>query len=556
MFISRFWTALLALAVGGLLAIVILGKDVVNRERVENTTAILYKEMTKVDVALKLHARKRLDVLLTVAVDPEVRRLFYSAASNQDKLVKVRNALLNTLRKKNSNLDKYTADLLIALNLKGEVICQVGKNEREHGYVLAGFPAVDAALRGYIRDDIWKLNNDVYLMAMRPVIEQGRYVGAIVHAMKVSDKLAVAISPSLQLAFFAGNTMVAVGSPPAVKGPKAQGSHIAQPLDKVLLNAKFQKDGYSEVQRIESSEDEFMAVYSRIRGEAANNNVGYALVASIDVMIAPTEFYEKAGTQDIDALPTAWLIIGVILVILIGWAWNYLEAERPVGKLLQSIVALEKSDPKDQLNIYRFRRKIRKVATAINALIDYKMRSILETSETSSETSSKSIDAILGQGDNDSRLSSASFKFVEPTASDVPPPPPVEGQSSSSSSDEPAPSRPITMPQEKLPPAVAKAGPKNRPPTPPSGTSAPQAVEAARPSPEEEQKYFKEIYQEFIDLKKNLGESVEQLTFERFLGTLKKNRDTLMARYDCQYIKFKVYEKDGKASLKATPVKD
>ena len=51
------------------------------------------------------------------------------------------------------------------------------------------------------------------------------------------------------------------------------------------------------------------------------------------------------------------------------------------------------------------------------------------------------------------------------------------------------------------------------------------------------------------------GEATEQLTFERFLVTLKKNRDTLMARYDCKRVKFQVYEKDGKASLKATPIK-
>ena len=64
MFISKFWTLLLALIIGVSLAVIQLGRDVVNRERAENTTAILYKEMSKVDVALKLHARKRLDVLL------------------------------------------------------------------------------------------------------------------------------------------------------------------------------------------------------------------------------------------------------------------------------------------------------------------------------------------------------------------------------------------------------------------------------------------------------------------------------------------------------------
>ena len=67
--------------------------------------------------------------------------------------------------------------------------------------------------------------------------------------------------------------------------------------------------------------------------------------------------------------------------------------------------------------------------------------------------------------------------------------------------------------------------------------------------------YFKKTHSEFVALKQKLGESVDQLTFERFEVTLRKNRDTLMARYGCKSVTFKVYEKDGKASLKATPVK-
>jgi hypothetical protein len=116
---------------------------------------------------------------------------------------------------------------------------------------------------------------------------------------------------------------------------------------------------------------------------------------------------------------------------------------------------------------------------------------------------------------NGSRLSAASFKFSEPSSADVPSVPPAD----------------------KLPPA---------PPTEPT-------VKAL--SPEEEHRYFKTIYEKFIALKKQLGEPTEQLTYERFSGTIKKNRDTLVARYKCEQVQFEVYEKDGKASLKAIPVK-
>jgi hypothetical protein len=38
--------------------------------------------------------------------------------------------------------------------------------------------------------------------------------------------------------------------------------------------------------------------------------------------------------------------------------------------------------------------------------------------------------------------------------------------------------------------------------------------------------------------------------------TLKKNRDALMSRHGVKRVKFSVYVKEGKASLKATPVRE
>jgi hypothetical protein len=92
------------------------------------------------------------------------------------------------------------------------------------------------------------------------------------------------------------------------------------------------------------------------------------------------------------------------------------------------------------------------------------------------------------------------------------------------------------------------------PPPPPAPVGAQKAA-SALPTPEEEQAYFRKIHAEFVALKERLGEPVDQLTFDRFEVTLKKNRDALVARYGCKVVQFQVYEKDGKASLKATPVK-
>ena len=64
------------------------------------------------------------------------------------------------------------------------------------------------------------------------------------------------------------------------------------------------------------------------------------------------------------------------------------------------------------------------------------------------------------------------------------------------------------------------------------------------------------VYEDFIRTKKQCSEPTDGLTFEKFQHTLKKNRDALIQRHGCKRVRFSVYVKEGRASLKATPVKE
>jgi hypothetical protein len=77
------------------------------------------------------------------------------------------------------------------------------------------------------------------------------------------------------------------------------------------------------------------------------------------------------------------------------------------------------------------------------------------------------------------------------------------------------------------------------------------AAAGADPSAE-----WQKVYEEFIRTKRECGEPTDGLTFEKFQQTLKKNRDALMQRHGCKRVKFSVYVKEGRASLKATPVRE
>jgi hypothetical protein len=73
---------------------------------------------------------------------------------------------------------------------------------------------------------------------------------------------------------------------------------------------------------------------------------------------------------------------------------------------------------------------------------------------------------------------------------------------------------------------------------------------------QELEEMFQRVYHDFVELKRKCGESIDSVTFERFVGKLRDNRDQLMRKLGCKSVRFQVYVKDGKAALKATPVRD
>jgi hypothetical protein len=91
------------------------------------------------------------------------------------------------------------------------------------------------------------------------------------------------------------------------------------------------------------------------------------------------------------------------------------------------------------------------------------------------------------------------------------------------------------------------------PTTPGSGLTREQ-IRALIPEGENPDEY-KQLFQDFLDTKKQCGEDLEGLTIERFIQKLDKHRAALLERYHCRTVRFQVYVKEGKAALKATPVK-
>ena len=73
---------------------------------------------------------------------------------------------------------------------------------------------------------------------------------------------------------------------------------------------------------------------------------------------------------------------------------------------------------------------------------------------------------------------------------------------------------------------------------------------------EEELVQWKQAFDDFLTLRTKCGEPVAGLNFEKFQVQLRKNKEQLVKQYGCRRVRFSVYEKEGKAALKATPIKE
>ena len=73
---------------------------------------------------------------------------------------------------------------------------------------------------------------------------------------------------------------------------------------------------------------------------------------------------------------------------------------------------------------------------------------------------------------------------------------------------------------------------------------------------EEEDAHFRHVFDDFVETKRSCGEPTAGLTQAKFLQKLRDNKSALVAKHGCRTVRFSVYVKDGKAALRATPIRE
>lgn len=600
MLLSRFWYAILGIALAFSVWLLYVAIHQHNRLRESDTRMIIDHDRDIVDWYLRIDARRRLDALAIVSIDDQVRNNIVKANAQDKVAAEVREPLkkrLNELAQKFSGLIKDEGRggnnpiMLFAVDARGRVVAHVNFDRagqvKDDTFELGGFPVVADALHGWLRDDTWVFDRDaIYRVVARPVVaaEGAPPAGAVVAARRVDDNFAKNIVDRTEapVLFYVnspdgdGVKIIARAAP-----EKADVSFEGFTIDpKELTGDKtYMESGASSLKVV----GKLTVAYSRLIGMSWESGAGYAVARRVVPIADPSALLAGADEGDKKAVPVL-LVVGLALIaIVIGVGATVVEHSMPLNKLVNESGRFRKGE-QDALPLAKLSGPYRKIGQEVN----------------------EGIERIIAKGGGASRKAADLEQIVGP----VPAAPQMSAFSFGLAPDANSPGVPSPAAAAKpdngfdmfanLPPAGAGAAPVAAKPAAPPPKPAPKAAASPAPAPvaaapsqpisqpgegeeddatmvqkipdelmaaaksgesraiesADELVQWRQTFDEFVTMRQKCGEPTTGLSFEKFQGQLRKNKEQLVKQYNCKRVKFTVYEKEGKAALKATPIKD
>jgi len=586
-FFSKIWFFLIALvaAVGLTIALVMPRPAARNHGNEEKQRLVV--ACTVIDILLGDDARNRVELASAFGRKTEVVAALDAAggvALDETRMKQVRSLATNIIEEEMKGARK--PDFAVLIDKRGRVVARVALDENEFGDVAAGRPLVDDALAGYVRDDLWAHNGTLYLVTAAPVVkrETQAYAGAIVIGHQVTNALAQRLVKSLDVdvGFYlgkdevAGSKTLAVETSPLLDAVKRlSGGEISQDC---LANKSFP---------IIAGKESYTALVARLPGEVSTRQAYYGVFIKRPAALGFVGTLEAVEQGDLAPSSFPWIFVGggFLVMLGIGIALMFIESDRPLRRLAAESVKLGKGEA-ERLSEDAHPGKYGSIARSVNIAIDKLGRE--------AKTAKKDMDQLLGPSPEGSLgtidLLATALPAVRPGgAPSAGSPPPSEFKFHSASTQpglaapppRPAPAPPSARPGTPPPFAATPSSRPVAPPPPPLGIPTPAPSFAAATAPPSAlgldddilggagsdpasapdvggggDDYFKQVFDQFIAMKKSCGEPVAGLTLAKFSEKLVKNRDDLMSKTGCRDVRFTVYVKDGKAALKATPVKD
>src|SRR5450631_1307387 len=594
MFLSKIWFILIALvsAIAVTFALVAPSPAVRKLEALEGQR--LDRAQYAAEEMFKVDAHKWIDRVSKLGRDAIISESLDAASRGSGEYSVIHRTIQDRFRTLIPDLASGGIDEIVALDSKGRVIARVGgSNEKEYGDYIGGVEVVADALRGYLSDDVWGVGGRLERVAGAPVLSKGkdRIVGAIYVGAETGPALVERLKKNLDVD-------VAL----LLRGKVIASSRPAGELDALPELITQHSAEITELKRTPAlpltvGQDKLLAVAAPFPGQAGEQHAYYALLGMQPAKTDLGALLSNVSSNDLKWGNFPWVPLALVTfaMIAIGLILQRVEVEAPLGRLRRELQKVAAGDV-HKIDDHKYGGKYGGLARDLNAAVER----FTHAPGARSEMAGKDLNAILGpSGGSTFDLPSAGSAFsgstpapafaapVAPSfspaaAPSFPPPPPPGGFAPPplpSFSPPPAPS--FSAPSLPQPFSAAGLG-GSSPALPPSIKPAPWAQqlptdaidegnadaadrqmpegEATRVVPydlqEEEDAHFRHVFDDFVETKRSCGEPITGLTQAKFLQKLRDNKSALVAKHACRTVRFSVYVKDGKAALRATPIRE
>jgi hypothetical protein len=603
MFLSKIWFILIALvsAVAGTFALV------APRPAVQKLAALEGQRLDRAQYAaeqmFKVDAHKWIDRVSKLGRDAILSESLDAASRGSGEYTVIHRTIQDRFRTLIPDLATGGIDEIVALDNKGRVIARVGgDNEKEYGDYIGGVEVVADALRGYLSDDVWGVGGRLERVAGAPVLSKGkdRIVGAIYVGAETGPGLVERLKKNLDVdvALLLRGKVIASSRPP--------GELDALPEMVTQHSAEIAELKRTPALPLTVGQDKLLAVAAPFPGQAGEQQAYYALLGMQPAKTDLGALLSNVSSNDLKWGNFPWVPLALVTfaMIAVGLILQRVEVEAPLGRLRRELQKLAAGDLQ-KIDDHKFGGKYGGLARDVNAAVER----YTHAPGARSEMAGKDLNAILGpSGGSTFDLPSAGSafsgstpapafnppaapafpaaapSFSSPTSPSFPPPPPGGFAPPPLPSFSPPPAPSFSAPSLPQPFSAAGLGSSSPSlPLPPSIKPAPWAQqlpadaidgenadadanrqmpegEATRVVPydlqEEEDAHFRHVFDDFVETKRSCGEPTAGLTQAKFLQKLRDNKSALVAKHACRTVRFSVYVKDGKAALRATPIRE
>jgi Double sensory domain of two-component sensor kinase len=587
MFLSKIWFVLVGLLAGIAVTAAFVAPRPADRRIEQLEGQRMDRAQYAAEQMLKNDARRWIDYVSKLGTDGKLIDALDSATRGSGELRPLHEAVRNRLRELVPDRQGIGVESIIAVDAKGRVVARVGDDEGEFGESIAGAEVVTDALRGYLSDDVWGASNRLRRIGAAPVLSKShdRIVGALVVAVETGKRLAEMWKQNLgvEVAIVLRKDVLSSTLPEALL------NQLPEVIDE--HSAEIASHKRTRALPVYMGNERLLMVAAPFIGEASEQRAYYVLLTKKSPESDPWALLSSTSSDDLKWGRFPWLPLGfgIIGVIAVGLILQRREVESPLKHLRAEVHRLAKQEIL-KLDDTRYGGKLGGIARDINATVEHFTHAPIPKSE----TAKKDIASILDPG----KAASADGKTFDvaapaPAKPAVPPPAAMAASLFGTPKSAPGAAQPPALPQAAppapflapsepapfvVPPSLHSAPPvahqpPPRPPLPSSHVAKPEPVHQTEPSAEilrsaeimrpteaesdedPDQAHFNQVFEEYLALRQKCGESIVGLSVEKFTAKLRSNREQLVAKYNCKTAHFTVYEKDGKAAIRAVPVR-